>query len=144
MTTIAWDGQTLAADRMISYGDSCYEITKIQKFEDYFIGTTGTTIFGLQMVEWFKQGAIKEKFPSTIGESVYNQMIVIDKSKTIFLYECGYIPVKIESKQIAIGSGSSYALAAMKTGMSAIEAVRLAIELDIYSGFGVDSLEHLQ
>lgn len=144
MTTIAWDGQILAADRMISYQDNCYEVTKIQRFDKWLIGFAGGTAIGLQMVDWFKRGAQPETFPTNITEENFSSLIAIDSDKSIYRYEFTPFPVKLESKQIAIGSGSSYALAAMRTGMSAIEAVRLAIELDIYSGFGVDSLEHLQ
>jgi ATP-dependent protease HslVU (ClpYQ) peptidase subunit len=59
--------------------------------------------------------------------------IVVDKKGRIMVSE-GIIWVRVRVPFYTIGSGSMFAFPALKAGVSAIEAVRIACECDPFSG----------
>ena len=65
--------------------------------------------------------------------------LLIDRRGRIWLYE-GNIWQRISGKYYAIGSGAICALSAMDAGASAIEAVRIGIKRDVFSGGKVMSV----
>lgn len=66
MSVIAWDGNTLAADKRASSGTLICTTTKIFRLDDNtFCGYTGNQDFGEQMVAWYKAGAKAEDFPAS-------------------------------------------------------------------------------
>ena len=64
MSVIAWDGNTLAADKRASSGTLIGTTTKIFRIDQATLcGYTGDAAFGEQMVAWYKAGAHPEAFP---------------------------------------------------------------------------------
>lgn len=63
----------------------------------------------------------------------------IDHAGRIWLYE-GVLWQPVKEKYYAVGSGAGFALAAMDAGASAIQAVRIGIKRDPFSGGTVTSL----
>ena len=137
MTTIAWDGQTLAADRMASIGNSksvC--IKKIHELKGGgYAAAAGHAGAGALMFRWLDHEAVVGDYPLTDPELC--TVIVITEDGQLLQYD-GPLPVKLDAPFYAIGSGRDFALAALHLGKSAKEAVEIASELDQSTGNGID------
>lgn len=142
MTTIVWDGETLAADKRAINGSVSFPVTKIFKRKGCLIGAAGDFDRIQEMVSWFDEGEIPEKFPS-FGRSNedFVGLLVIRPDKSVWKFERSPYPYRIESASHAIGSGSEYATAAIHLGCDARRSVEVAIALDAHSGIGVDCLK---
>lgn len=141
MTTIAWDGKELAADKLACYGNCRYTVTKVFRVGNCLVGGAGDFSFVLAMVEWVKGGRDPSVFPpSQRDKDDWAATLVIEPDGSASLYERTPQPIRWEQPFGAIGSGKEYALAAMHLGKTAAEAVAVANELDPCSGNGVDRL----
>lgn len=145
MTTIAWDGETLAADRLITAGGfRNTESTKIHKRSDgALLGVCGELCTSSAFVRWFMAGEEGEQ-PSLKAKNSPDQeagAIVIRPNGVVEAYDQDGWHV-VETKQYAIGSGSSLARMAMRCGKSAARAVELVAEFDVYTGSSVDVLHY--
>lgn len=143
MTTIAYDGVTLAADRMATSGHLKHTTTKIHRFNNIRMGTCGDLRAGVALIEWAKNGFVPEEFPEIAGndEDPTFLLVIKDEELGVILYEGTPTPIHFEDPYFAMGSGSHIATAAMALGKSAEEAVQLAEELTTGSGRGVDYLD---
>lgn len=143
MTTIAWDGNTLAADRKCVSGGTPYRVTKIFRIKrdgrHLLVGMSGDQYMATAWRRWMNGDAGMEP----IGGAEYEKLIVmvIDEKKRIWSADLRKVYDRTPMRCWAIGSGADYALAAMTLGRSAANAVRLAAKLDNGTGFGVDTLE---
>lgn len=141
MTTLVWDGETLATDGRVSIGDmiSSEDVTKV------FLGN-GIQVKGEDVIAWALAGQFDVKdtiqdwllaeasfteLNETIGDINY-AIIVITTKEAYVTYSgaVGWVPIG----PLAEGSGAPYATSAMKLGCSATRAVHHAKELDIYTG----------
>jgi 20S proteasome alpha/beta subunit len=142
MTVIAWDGTTLAADKLACYGCQTYTTTKIFRFEKGLLGLAGESGLGLPVVKWVMHGAIADQFPALqSSKDDWQPVLWIDLNGVIHIYERSPIPSIWEDGCCAIGSGREYAMAAMHLGCSAKEAVEVANALSCDCGRGVDVLD---
>lgn len=128
MTTIAWDGKTLAAD---SLGDKCgWKIPsqKIIRLRDgRLYGTAGAFGQCLAVADWLNHrdgGAPEAEDAGGIIIGLDGHAYAVERHATLIR-----LP-----KTAAAGSGRDFALAAMRCGKTAAEAVKIAIEFDVYSG----------
>lgn len=141
MTVIAWDGTTLAADRMVTSGVLSFATTKIFSLEHEVIGVAGDSAHSVALYRWRKSGADIEKYPKPIKEDDFAKLIVINKDG---LFESGgaspYL-IKNENKMAAYGCGAEMALMAMSMGKTAKEAVIATCELNVFCGMGVDAID---
>jgi hypothetical protein len=138
MTTIAWDGETLAADRQATNMASMYRTRKIFTLLDgSLVGIMGSADVCLLAIEWLNGNGEKPVFSR---EDDHPYMIVIRPDRTIWRYERYLIPIAVLEPFFAGGSGRDYALAAMACGKSAVEAVELAAIYDEGTGLGIDTL----
>lgn len=145
MTVIAWDGKRLAADRRLNGGTGYQNasVTKIKRLPSgALLGCCGGMSFCQAIFAWMEAGADPDLVDKTWfeHEEMSAQAILILPDKTILLYE-HVIPIPIESPFYAIGSGGSYATAAMHLGQNASKAVEIACMYDSECGNGVDVLE---
>ncbi len=142
MSVIAWDGNTLAADKRASSGTLIGTTTKIFRIDQATLcGYTGDAAFGEQMVAWYKAGAHPEAFPaSQRDKDDWARLIVVKQGFSPFEYERTPHPIRNEDTLRAWGSGRDFALAALHLGKTAKEAVELACRLDSACGNGVDTL----
>ena len=135
MTTIAWDGKKLAGDRKTV--DICmYAGTKVFKVgkgkETYLVGASGNSSDCDAFVGFAERGfKDRPKFTDFTG-------IRIAKDGTVTRYDEMPNESVFKPKLYAIGSGGKYALGAMAMGASAADAVKIASEMDPYTGLGVD------
>lgn len=135
MTTIAFDGRILACDGMISshkIDTLCFKKIKYVK-DDCFVGAAGDLNQVNAFFHWCKQGGYVDYLSDTllnINDSF--EAIIITPSFVATTTDC--IHLCPSSLPIAIGSGSDFAIGAMKKGADAIEAVEIAKSYDLWSG----------
>lgn len=144
VTIIAWDGNSLSADKRIDFGCSVSTVTKIRKIENKLCGISGHGILIESFFNWVENGCSSENWPEEIKNSEsFNGLIIEINNGEIKIkkYEkyCP-LPIIIEDEIFAIGSGRDYALAAMWLGRSSIEAVDVACFFDPYCGNGFDTI----
>lgn len=145
MTVIAWDGTTLAADKLMCNGNTKQTVTKIFKTpikgRHYLLAVTGCLSIGMEMVDWYFNGADHAEYPSASrAESGGASLIVVKPDSTVWKYESSPSPFKIEGAFCAFGSGDTAALCAMECGADARRAVEAACKYDASCGNGIDTL----
>lgn len=132
MTTIAWDGVTLAADRQTSYAGSVYlAASKIHKIPGGYIACCGEYAKFDPFLNWARKG-MKGKPPTEDMAA-----ILIKGGKAFWVEDGAIFPVEA-GKKLALGTGWKWAAAAMDFGQDAVEAVAYACTRDNSSGGGVD------
>ena len=142
MTVIAWDGKTLAADRLMLSGDTRQYTTKIQRHGGHLLGTPGTLTVGQEMAHWWKDGAEPSKYPaSNRNPNEGASLIVVHPGGRVFKYESSPFAFEVDATQCAFGSGDAVALAVMALGYTAFQAVQSANLFVSTCGGAVDSLE---
>lgn len=77
------------------------------------------------------------------GELGRFTILAVDNDRRAFLFEDSLFPSgPIEAPYYAVGSGREYAMGALDTGASAIDALRVACRADVYSDCPIDALKH--
>lgn len=142
MTTIAWDGKTLAGDRQVTSNSSrVTEVTKIAKRKDgALVGACGETCTASAFIRWFlddEQGP-KPELKTHTPECNAGAIVIRPNGKAEAHDQFGWHP--IETKYYAMGSGDAFAIMAMRLGQSATKAVKLASEFDVYTNSKVNSV----
>lgn len=146
MTTIAWDGCTLAADKKASRNGMAHTVTKIHRlargpYDNYLAGICGHLSTGIEVLEWLESGADPATFPERQKDSDTSaHVLMISPEGKVSLLEESYIPMSFDDTIFAIGTGREIAMGAMKFGASAREAVQIATQLDNSTGMGIDVL----
>ena len=135
MTTIAFDGKTMACDTRVA-GDHIYNIdTKIYENEFVVIGVAGNAEAGILLV--MDDGILVPKHYDFDFEAL---VFVKDTEKVYKVafyksWNCALSSViPIADAYAAVGSGSPYALAAMECGYSAHGGVAVASKFDTNTG----------
>ena len=135
MTTIAFDGKTMACDTRVTCGDTfCNTDTKIYESDAYVIGVAGdagcgvmlaqvSNILNMRTYEYDFQAIVYEKYTKRIFQ------VSFDKK-----WESNSFVVPITDSYSAAGSGAPYALAAMECGYSAHGGVAVASKFDLNTG----------
>lgn len=141
MTVIAFDGKTLAADRLVVFGNTKGSVTKVFRVGAHLVGIAGSASLGMEALEWFKGGADPSKYPERNRESDSGaSLLVIRPDRTAWKYESSPYPFQLEGPYCAIGCGDEAALVAMSLGKTAAEAVEIASQHNVFCGNGVDAL----
>jgi ATP-dependent protease HslVU (ClpYQ) peptidase subunit len=132
MTTVAWDGKTLAADSQTTTGSIRGTAAKIAKSRDGFlVAGSGDWCVIKTWINWVLDGMPSDKQPDHCKES---NIIVIDPRGHATVFEDVAVALPVPRKQWAIGSGSDLALGAMAMGADARTAVKVAAKFDVYTG----------
>ena len=139
MTTIAWDGHTLAADRRVNSNGLIRTTTKIRRMRDgRLCGVSGHADAGMAALDWLEDTSLPR--PAWMADKdEFCNVIEIDNYGYVWLYE-RFGRFRGEDRFTAIGSGRDFAISAMHFGKNAAEAVRFASFYDIWTGDGVDTL----
>jgi ATP-dependent protease HslVU (ClpYQ) peptidase subunit len=141
MTVIAWDGKTLAADKMLTYNNVISSTTKIRKINGHLVGFAGPVATAMEMFEWFKNGCLVEKFPEkqkSNDDAIY--LFVVKPDGKLFEYCTSPYPYEIEDSIYACGSGGACAIGALEMGATAEQAVLIASKWNSTCGNGIDIL----
>lgn len=141
MTVIAWDGKTLAADKMANFSGLKGTVTKIRAARDALLFVSGDFDAATNLYAWYEAGAILEAWPKfQEDKDAWMPLHAVKRDGSIWRYERRPYPFLIEEKKFAVGSGRDFALAAMHMGADAVEAVKVACQFDPGCGLGIDTL----
>lgn len=141
MTTTAWDGVFLAADRLALLGGRRCRVRKIFDCGEYWYAGSGHSDDIIRIAEWITAG-LKPSDRPVLEESVASGIAVRKADVKAFAVEGKHTVLAwIRERTYATGSGMDYAIAAMSLGKTAREAVLFASKFNAYTGLGVDSVE---
>ncbi len=142
MSTVAFDGNTIAADKQSTSADLALITTKLKRLSSGIIlATVGGTAEGRIMMKWFEDGADLKSYPECQKDKEnWARLIVILADGAVYEYESQPIALHFQGGPRAWGSGRDYALGAMENGTTAERAIITASKYDIYTGCGVDAI----
>lgn len=127
MTTIAWDGTTLAADSQATNGQLRADTKKLYRINNNVVAFCGNLVEGQELIAWFR------------GEGDFccydeTTLIIVNKEELI-TYEGSHIPIKFKyDEPWAWGTGQHLALGALAYGADSKSAVRVAAKYDVFTG----------
>lgn len=140
MTTIAYDGKVMAADRLHVSGYTKSYARKIWCLRPgVIVGAAGPAATAAEVIDWLDRGGHPADFPKAQREDGWSLVLVVAHGR-IMRIEQGPIPIMIDGPYAAAGSGAEFALAAMASGKSAAEAILVAADMDTGTGGGIDIL----
>lgn len=136
MTTIAFDGKTMACGTRVVCGSNCYNTdTKIYENDTYVIGVAGDSGVGTMLIDcpYILQARPYEfDFEALVyvkdAEKVYK--VAFYKS-----WDCALsFVIPVADAYAAVVSGAPYALATMYLGNTATRAITVASKFDTNTG----------
>ena len=138
MTVIAWDGKTLATDRMANDGSQKWEsskawygMSKDKEGSNHYRCWTAHYIRKLS--EWYQKG-MEDIMPDVAPSQA--KLIVVKKDG---LYELSYkMLLPYDAPYCAFGDGKEIALGALAMGATASQAVNICNEHSLQCGKGVE------
>lgn len=147
MTTIAYRDGIMAAEGKMTLGDMVIKLDTEKVFwvNNHLVGVCGRARAINTFVSWLQKqtdyhivnsevGDLVDLIPPVLEDDEGYTALVVTPSRQVLMYE-GNTPIDMGvDVPMSVGSGSCFALAAMKAGNSAEEAVKVACELDVYSG----------
>lgn len=141
MTTVAFDGKTMAADTAMVVDGKKYRYSgKIKRLSNGCLaGFAGTISTGQVLMEWLVAADPKKKLEFTDEEDA--EVILVTPTGDIMFCDRNGGMIWSDDKRVAIGTGGDIAFGALLAGATAEQAVKIAIERDPNSGFDVVSLD---
>ena len=142
MTTIACNRTSIAADLQVTYGSNKFKTkTKIYSFEPheityklpYYVAFCGTVEKAYDILDWLTDPT--QKMPGNANKATF---LVLTQDKKIFTFHKPSQWIEVDEPYFALGSGESFALAAMALGKTPKEAVIVASKHDINTGMGFE------
>lgn len=150
MTTIAYDGKTLATDSVSFLGDSLRigcNANKLVVERGCAFAFAGNRVLGEPWMDWFFRGADPEKRPSGVRESDDDLDMWVWSDGQLFQYTSTMPYPWVVPIPFAMGSGGDFAMGAFRFGevsgtpVSAEQAVLTAIACDPFSGGPVQVID---
>ena len=133
MTTIVYDGDVIAIDSQITIGDNIVSYgdkhTHIAHDEFTNIFFSGDLNIITDIVAYVLSGFKKEEKP----EGYYCCLLLDKHNRVSELTSHSRLPTPVKAPYTS-GSGATIALTALSMGATAEEAVKKAIELDVFPG----------
>ncbi len=137
MTTVAWDGKTLAADTRCTSSGLPYRVNKCCRLISGALFAGAGTMSAYEAVRmWLDNSGIGAR-PDNLKDFTG---LLIDHESRIWLMDETAKRYEIFAPFFAIGSGRDFAIAAMALGKSAAQAVELASRFDIWTGGPITEL----
>lgn len=147
MTTVAFDGTTLAADSLVTDNWGMKDsVCKILKGKDFVAGGAGERS---KIMKWWKVAKdmsfdelLQYGYPDYDSEKNDPALLIAHKTPCsgVFKHSGGGFVLCGRSFH-AVGSGRDYALAAMHLGKTATEAVQIAMLFDNTTGGEIDTVQ---
>lgn len=142
MSVVAWDGKTLAADKLSVNYDMSRVTKKIYKAGKFIYAYTGLVAEGLELIQWHKDGADPHKYPAFQTNAERFTRLIIVSFNQLEVFEMCSTPIKFPLQEFrAWGSGRDFAIGALAMGATAIQAVEITSQYNVYCGGGVDAFE---
>lgn len=134
MSTVCWDGKTLAADRQCcaTFKTRARKVWKLSGGR--LFGGAGVFEQVLAVRAWLEDGGAKPEHLSEFAG------ILVEPNGIAYRLEERLIRDRILERCHAVGSGAPFAITAMALGKTAREAVGIAAGFDPGTGGGVDVL----
>jgi len=144
MTSIAWDGETLASDSLTT--DDGYVVDRTFKK----IRHISTDLRGERTIAYAVAGDMEAFYPvkhwinggceSRLPRDLDFQGLIVTKTK-VYLFSSKTKDHLYETKNIAaLGTGAPFLISAMTLGLNAKESIKHAIKLDTQSGGKIRSI----
>lgn len=138
MTTIAYDGQILATDSQCTAGGKIQnrEEQKLYKYKNgevcWYVALAGDVSTVPEVLRWLLKGMGCGQ-PPQAGE--WWGILVMYTGGVYRAYELDNLgPHQIpKANPFSIGSGNAYAMGAMYSGLDAIQAIKVASQLDVWT-----------
>lgn len=144
MTVIAFDGKSIATDRLADDNGIKYECAKIVKLDTgEILAFTGFLWHKELLTEWYINGCKPSDWPDFQKGSDWST-IVLAKGGLVKCFDQGHLPSLVLNKFYAWGSGAKFAMGAMAMGASAKEAVEITNQVSTTCGMGVDVFDIMQ
>lgn len=141
MTTIAWDGEVLAADRLANASGLRRSTKKIFDCGEYWYAGCGTAHEIQMIARWILNGAKPDGKPTLEEGGGWGLAVHKGTARAYHVLGKNVELVEYTDRQQADGSGRDFAIAAMSNGMGAVDAIRFAARFDLNTGDGVDFVE---
>ena len=147
MTTIAWDGKTLAADQCSWSGAVRRKVRKVFKIESKDRGTllvacAGPAPFCLKVVDWMRgEGDRPNPEDFFTKDDIQRQCaVVIDSARQIWSLSNSLHWELMHESVYANGAGQEFAWGALEAGATAVQAIEITAKRSDYAGFCVDTV----
>ncbi|WP_460528124.1 hypothetical protein [Chitinimonas naiadis] len=141
MTTIAWDGKTVAADTQANNSGLRSRTKKLFRLSDgRTYGFTGEIQDGRVVYSWLDSG---QPEPKPVVSSGFVALLICPDGHA-YTMEDKLVLLPVLEPFRAIGSGRNFAMGALAVGADAVRAVAAAISLDVYSGGEIETLTVVQ
>lgn len=134
MTTIACNRKMMAGDSLSSAAGTRFKATKVHRVGDEIVGFAGGLDEGMAFIQWY-QDQSKDK------PKLEDFAALVLSETGITYYESLLVPIPVQERFAAIGSGADCALAAMHLGADPKKAVQVACKVRHDSGLPVKVLE---
>ncbi len=139
MTTIVWDGKTLAADGRCTASNRVVQQDRLKIFMDGISRVRGSTVICYAVAgaadmesrigQWIAEGCpVTDDF-----EACEFEAIIITEDSAYVYYDNSNDLFNCLTKE-ALGSGYDFAHSALTLKMDAVKAVKHAASIDIFSG----------
>lgn len=131
MTTIAYDGKTLAADSQSTCGTISGRAVKIAKNKaGFLVAGCGSYATVRWWMDWVLAGLQPDDQPDHAEDAT---IIIVDPRGRARMFAEAAVSQTLPRRKWAIGSGSDLALGAMAMGADARTAVKVACKFDVYT-----------
>lgn len=138
MSIVAWDGRSMAADKLCVSADMRTTSTKLVRLQSgVLLAWVGESGGGKALLDWYLGGGMRDKWPDAQKTENWTRLIVAENGYVSF-YEREPFSQRVEESFMAWGSGRDFAMGAMAMGASAKEAVEVASRFSTTCGNGVD------
>lgn len=146
MSTIAWDGVSLAADNAGWIGGAKFRTKKIfRRFIDgkeCLCAVFGSLPFGLAALDYIAEAGERPD-PKNYGDDESLDIAFIwPKGESPYTLTAGFVKIPVYAEFRACGAGREFAMGAMAAGATAEQAVLIAADHSDYSAFGATVLQH--
>jgi hypothetical protein len=138
VTTIAWDGKTLAADTLATSDGLRRKCSKLVVTPLHFYGGTGLEGDMVTVGHWVKGGAPLQR-PTVEEDGIHGILVDRKTGRAFMLMGKNLAACPIHDATAACGSGRDFALAAMHLGKTAVEAVEVSAKFDVWTSLPVES-----
>lgn len=138
MTTIAYDGNTIAVDKQMTEGSIKSKIDKLHKYEDdIWVAFCGDLEHCYQAIAYLNNDC-KDDFDDE--DLDYTLVFFNSRTKKCRVYSKKNTFIEVYPPY-AVGSGAMSAMTAMYMGLNAPDAVNMAAKVDVFTGMGIDYID---
>ncbi|WP_340524079.1 hypothetical protein [Cupriavidus necator] len=144
MTTIAWDGTTLAADRCSWSGPARRRVRKVFKVRApdgrmFLVAFAGNGDFAMAILAWMRGRGEKPNAADFNVERDSCCGVIVDERRRVWQIPASLVYGQpMRERKFAQGAGQEFAWGALEAGASARKAVEIAAKRSDYAGLGVD------